>query len=58
MDFVGLSVCSCLQKSNGHEILTLDLIWANLKHDEARFSKSLRGVPPIWFSVKNPLDIG
>ena len=27
------------QKSQGHEILALGLIWANLKHDEARFSK-------------------
>ena len=26
------------QKSQGHEILTWGLIWANLKHDEARFS--------------------
>jgi len=30
------------QKSQGHEILALGLIWANLKHDEARFSK-------FWF---------
>ena len=30
------------QKSQGHEILTIGLIWANLKHDEAQFSK-------FWF---------
>ena len=30
----------------------LGLLWANLKHDEARFKKKkLRGVP-IWSSVK------
>ena len=27
------------KKSQFHEILTLGLIWANLKHDDARFSK-------------------
>ena len=43
------------QKSQIHEILALGLIWANLKHDEARFSKFsfLRGGGvPIWSSVK------
>ena len=30
------------QKSQGNEILALGLIWAHLKHDEARFSK-------FWF---------
>ena len=39
-------VCVCLcvrlfrshhQKSQHHEILALGLIWANFKHDEARF---------------------
>ena len=48
-----LSVCVSVhvfrshQKSQGHEILALGLIWANLKHDEARFSKFwiLRGGP-------------
>ena len=40
-----LSVCLFVrvfrshQKSQGHEILALGLIWANLKHDGARFSK-------------------
>ena len=29
------------QKTQGHEILALSLISANLKHDEARFSKLL-----------------
>ena len=27
------------QKSQAHDILALGLIWANLKHDEAQFSK-------------------
>ena len=27
------------QKSQGHEILSLGQLWANLKHDEAQFSK-------------------
>ena len=37
-----------------HEILSLGLILADLKYDEARFSKFwfLRGLP-IWSSVKN-----
>ena len=41
------------QKSQGQDILALGLVWANLKHDEARFSKFsfLRGVP-IRSSVK------
>ena len=35
------------QKSQGHEILALELIWAILDHYEARFSKFcfLRGAP-------------
>ena len=35
------------QKTQGHEILSLSLIWVNLIHDEARFSKFwfLRGGP-------------
>ena len=43
-----LSVCLCVrvfqshQKSQGHEILALGLIWANVDHYEARFSK-------FWF---------
>ena len=60
-----LSVCVSVhvfrshQKSQIHDIFALCLIWANLKHDQTRFSKFwfLRGVP-IWYSVKNRLDIG
>ena len=49
------------QKSQHHEILTPGLIWANFKHNKARFLNCsfLRGSPiPIWSSVQNPLDIG
>ena len=34
---VSVHVFRSHQKSQGHEILALGLIWANLKHDEARF---------------------
>ena len=34
-----LSVFRSHQKSQGHEILALALIWASLNHYEARFSK-------------------
>ena len=42
---VCLSICAVFlshQKSQLHEILAQGVIWANLKHDEARFSK-------FWF---------
>ena len=44
---VSVRVFRSHQKSKGHEILALGLIWTNLKHDEARFSKFwfLRGGP-------------
>ena len=46
-----LSVFRTHQKSYGHDILALGLIWANLKHDDARFSKFwfFKGVPIWWF---------
>ena len=54
-----LSVCLCVhvfrshQKSQGHEILALGLIWANLKHDEALFSKFWHSTRvSMWSSVK------
>ena len=58
-----LSVCLSVhvflshQKSQLHEILALGLIWANLKHDEARFSKFsfLRGVPVVSSVNFDPL---
>jgi len=42
-----MSACMCVrvfrshQKSQGREILAIGLLWANLKHDGARFSKIL-----------------
>ena len=48
------------QKSQAHDILGLGQIWANIKHNGARFSifLILRGRGgPIWSSVKNPLDM-
>ena len=32
-----LFVCPRFPKSQGHDILALGLIWANLKHDQAQF---------------------
>ena len=48
-----LSVFQSHQKSQGHEMLGLGLIWANLDHYEARFFEILisKG-DPIWPSVK------
>ena len=42
------------QKSQNHEIVSLDVIWASLTHDKARFCKFsfLRGRQGIWSSVK------
>ena len=61
-----LSVCLSVrvfrshQKSQGHEILALGLIWANLKHDEARFSKKkiisnfqqIFNTGPFWAQIR------